>query len=88
MIEDPRYVPAVPGGEAAIEFEFSRPDGPVIFRIPFSTFETRYRTASNTRSDMIKAFIDRKFEIWPKLYKMTGQLKPGDLHVVTPRDLR
>ena len=88
VIEDPRYVPAEPGGEAAIEFEFSLPDGPVVFRIPFSTFATRYRTASNSRSDIIKAFIDRKFEIWPKLYKITGQLKLGDVHIVTSRDLR
>jgi hypothetical protein len=88
VIEDPRYVPAEPGGEASIEFEFSTPEGLVVFRIPFSTFATRYRTASNSRSDMIKAFVDRKFEIWPKLYKITGQLKPGDVHIVTPRDLR
>jgi hypothetical protein len=88
MIEHPRYVPPKPDGDAAIEFEFGLPDGPVVFRIPFSTFATRYRTASNSRSDMIKAFIDRKFEIWPKLYKLTDQLKPGDVHIVTPRDLR
>lgn len=88
MIEDPRYMPATPRVEAAIEFEFKMPGGTVGFRIPFSTFATRFGATSDGRSDMIKAFVDRKVEIWPKLYKITGQLKPGDVHIVTPRDLR
>jgi hypothetical protein len=87
MSEGARYAPSGPGTEAAIEVEIQVPGGPVYFRIPFSTFAKAFRTASDSREDMFKTFIDKNFGIWPKISQKVPLMFVGDVYTVTPQDL-
>jgi hypothetical protein len=87
MGDGARYAPPSQNAEAAIEVEIHVAEGPVYFRIPFSTFAKAFRTASDSREDMFKTFIDKKFGIWPKISQKVPLMFVGEVHMVTPQDL-
>jgi hypothetical protein len=87
MSEGARYAPPASGAEAAIEVEIHVSEGPVYFRIPFSTFAEAFGTTGNSREEMFKTFIDKKFGIWPKISKKTPLMFVGEVYTVTPQDL-
>jgi hypothetical protein len=87
MNEGARCVPPGPDAEAAIEVEIQVAEGPVYLRIPFSTFAKAFGTASDSREDMFKTFIDKKFGIWPRIAKTVPLMLVGEVYTVTVQDL-
>jgi hypothetical protein len=87
MSEGARYAPSGPGAEAAIEVEMDGPAGPVFLRMPASTFAKVYGTIGDSRDRLFGVFINKKADIWPKLWKKVPGLSAGEVYTVTPEDL-
>jgi hypothetical protein len=87
MREGATYAPSGPGAEAAIEVEIQVPGGPIYFRIPFSSFAKAFGLTSDSREDVFKVFIDKKFGIWPKLSAKVPRMLVGEVNTVTAQDL-
>ena len=88
LSEGATYAPAGPDAEAAIEIEIQKAAGPIYFRIPASTFAAAFGKTGDSREHLFRAFIAKKFNIWPKLSKKVTCVPVGELYTVTPQDLR
>jgi hypothetical protein len=86
LTEHAHYTPPGPGIEAAIEVEMHMTEGPVYLRIPASIFAKAFGTVGDSREQLFRTFIDKKYGIWPKLWKKAIQLLPGEAYTVTPDD--
>ena len=87
MTDGASYAPPGPGTEAAIEVEFSVPEGKAHFRIPFSAFSEVFHTVSDSREDMFRTFSNPKLGIWLRLFEKRALMVVGEVYTVTAEDL-